>query len=350
MLELMGLTFTVILFCAVFGGVVGVLSMRGQLRTSSMVGVLQRTLENVEPATVEAAPDSDWYHALEADCLCAEYIALGAEPIGRYSIPDIDNILLQAFTHNNPPAYITVNDHPQYGCWSDFVMLPEAGGSLTITTVNTESSKSYRPVHHRIDRRPVSTHPLTLIGFARSRLLDESFIPALAGQFTSAFNSIMAECQRALENQDIDQSMLESMVKGSGIELSGDEAETINAERQIKRHDDTVRQCMRSYALSSGLTAQDWEQHRESLVVVYENQPLELLLETLFEQFDIPESLAEELAVLESEQASARQVASRFFVALPQESAVTRVATLSGPVLADIYQIEEVEDSLQKAA
>ena len=112
-----------------------------------------------------------------------------------------------------------------------------------------------------------------MLGFARSRLLDESFKPAGADQFIDVFNAIMADCQQALEDQDVDQSMLESLVKDSGIVLQGDEAETINADRQLRRHDDTLRQCMQSYASSSGLTAQDWEMQRESIIVVYENYP-----------------------------------------------------------------------------
>ncbi len=350
MLELMGLTFTVILFCAFLGGVFGVFWMRGQLHTTSVVGVLQRTLENVEAATIEASPDSEWYHAQEADLLCAEYESLGAESMGLYSIPDIDGICLQAFTHSDLPAYITVNDHPDYGCWSDIVMLPESGGSLTFTTVQSASTGHNRPAIHRIERCHQSSHPQTMLGFARSRLLDESFKPAGADQFIDVFNAIMADCQQALEDQDVDQSMLESLVKDSGIVLQGDEAETINADRQLRRHDDTLRQCMQSYASSSGLTAQDWEMQRESIIVVYENYPVSLLLETLFENFTVPESLEDELAALDLEQTSARSVASRFIAALPEEYSAVRVATLSDPVLADVYKKVDVEDSWQEAA
>ncbi len=350
MLELMGLTFTVILFCALLGGVFGVFWMRGQLHTTSVVGVLQRTLENVDAATIEASPDCEWYHAQEADLLCAEYLSLGAEPIGRYSIEDIDGICLQAFIHGDASAYITVNDHPQYGCWSDIVMLPEAGGSLTFTTVRSASNNTSRPLRHRIERCHESSHPQTLLGFARSRLLDESFQPVTAEHFVAIFNAIMADCQQALEDQDVDQSMLETLVKDSGIVLNGDEAETINAERQLKRHDDTLRQCMQNYALTSGLTAQDWESQRDSIVVVYENYPLSLLLETLFERFTIPESLEEELAALELEQSSARNIASRIIAALPSEYSATRVATLSEPVLADVYKVVDSQESWQEAA
>jgi len=241
MLELMGLAFMVILFCVFADGAFGTLWLRGQLQETSVLGVLQKSLENVVP-----------------------YRQLQAKEIGRYCIAEIDNICLHAFVMSDPPAYITVNDHPVYGCWTDIVMLPESGGSLTLTTVAAQDANPVRPDLHRIERMHVSTHPESLRGYARSCLLNENFQDVKADEFVEILNLI----------KDIDQSLLESMVEDSGIVLQGDEAETINADRQQKRHEDTMRQCMQNYASSSGLSAEEWELRRAEILVVYDRQPL----------------------------------------------------------------------------
>ena len=350
MLELMGLAFMVILFCVFAGGAFGAVWMRGQFQETSVLGVLQKSLENVEPAEVEKAPDAEWYHPMEAEYLCDEYRQLQTTEIGRYCIADIDNICLHGFVMSNPPAFITVNDHPTYGCWTDIVMLPENGGSLTLTTVASPDTNSVRPDLHRLERLHVSTHPESLRGYAKSCLLNENFLDAKAEEFVDILNLIMAECQNALVEQDIDQSLLESMVEDSGIVLQGDEAETINADRQVKRHEDTLRQCMQTYASNSGLSAEEWEMHREEILVVYDRQPLSILLETLFERFDVSEELEVTLSELAAEDVSARHIASQFIAALPNGDSINRVSTLTLPVQADVYQISSQDAIYDQAA
>ena len=350
MLELMGLAFMVILFCVFAGGAFGAVWLRGQLQETSVLGVLQKSLENVEPAKIEKAPDAEWFHPMDAEYLCDEYRQLQTKEIGRYCIADIDNICLHAFIMSNPPAFVTVNDHPVYGCWTDIVMLPESGGSLTLTTVAAQDTNPVRPDIHRLERVHVSTHPESLRGYARSCLLNESFQDVKAEEFVEILNLIMAECQLALVQQDVDQSLLESLVENSGIVLQGDEAETINADRQLKRHEDTMRQCMQSYASNSGMSAEEWELRRTEILVVYDRQPLPLLLEALFERFEVSEELEATLSELASEDAPARHIASQFIAALPNGANINRVSTLTLPVQADVYQIMSQDQIYDQAA
>ena len=180
--------------------------------------------------------------------------------------------------------------------------------------------------------------------------MNENFLDAKAEEFVDILNLIMAECQNALVEQDIDQSLLESMVEDSGIVLQGDEAETINADRQVKRHEDTLRQCMQTYASNSGLSAEQWEMHREEILVVYDRQPLSILLETLFERFDVSEELEVTLSELAAEDVSARHIASQFIAALPNGDSINRVSTLTLPVQADVYQISSQDAIYDQAA
>ena len=350
MLELMGLALVVILFCALTGGLFGVVWVRGRIQDASIVGALQETLDNVEAAELEASPDADWYHPMEADFLCREFSEMGASSIGRFCIPEIDNICLQGYIISDPPAYVTINDHPQYGCWTDMVMLPQTGGSLTLSTVAQSGTNSPRPAEHELEFLHVSTHPVSMRGYARAHTMSADFKEPDADEFTAIFNAIMVDCQEALAQQDINQAMLESLVRDSGIVLSGDEAHTINAERQVQRHEQTLKQVMQHYASDSGLSAEDWEQQRDALLVVYDSVPPTLLVEMLYERLDVPEELEGELASLEYEDAPARHLAGRFIALLPQAESINCVMTVSEPVLADIYRIPQLPLSNRKAA
>jgi len=324
--------------------------VRGRIQEASVVGALRETLDNVEAAVLKSSPEADWFHPMEADYLCREFSEMGASSIGRFCIPEIDNICLQGYILSDPPAYVAINDHPDYGCWTDIVMLPESGGSLTLSTVAQSGTSSARPAKHELEFLHVSTHPVSVLGYARARTMSAEFKEARADEFTSIFDAIMVDCQESLAEQDINQAMLESLVRGSGIALSGDEAHTINAERQLQRHEQTLKLVMQQYASNSGLSAEDWEQQRDQLLVVYDNMSGTLLVEMLYERLEVPEELEGELASLEYENAPARHLAKRFIALLPGTDSVNCVMTVSEPVLADIYKIPELASAHRKAA
>lgn len=350
MLELLGATFVVLIGCMIVGGLFGAVWMRGKVRDASVVGALRTSLSEVKPALIQEANDVDWHHPMEADLICNEFLDAALQPIGYYTIPEIDGIVMRAFIQAEPPVYVTVNDHPKYGCWTDVVMLPVAGGSVTLTNVAAGSVSIPRPPQHELEKLHVSTHPSSFLGYVRSRALDGEFLSVSAEPFMSIMNDIMAECQMALASQDINQDWLQSVAKDSGIVLSGDEAETINAERQTERHEDTVSQCLRGYAKQTGMSAEEWEDSRSKLLVVYENIPGWLLVEHLYDRLPVPEELEEALAGIEYNDKPPRVSARQFIAGLPDTGLVEHVATVSEPVLADIYRIADSHAQERKAA
>lgn len=350
MLELLGAAFLVIVVCMLIGGMAGVVWMRGQVREASVVGALRESLNDVRPATLDVAAPGEWHHVAEAELLCGEFLDSGLRPIGYYSIPEIDDIYLRAFLQENPPAYLCVNDHPKYGCWTDIVMLPKGGGSVTLTTVAAGSNSVPRPARHEIEKLHVSTHPKSMLGYVRSRLLDGEFKPVSAEAFLDVFNGIMKDCQNALADQDIEQSWLESVASETGLVLSGDEAETINAERQLERHEHITKQCLQRYAKDLGLSAEQWEEQRSELLVVYENIPDWLLVEQLYERLPVPEELEADLADIEHDGKPARVSARQFISMLPESDLVEHLATLTDPLVADIYKVPDIMEELRDAA
>ena len=164
------------------------------------------------------------------------------------------------------------------------------------------------------------------------------------------FNSIMDDCQNALNDQDIDQGWLENLASESGIVLSGDEAETINAERQLERHEQIVSQCLQSYVKDLGLSAEKWEEQRAQLLVVYENIPDWLLVEQLFERLPVPEALEHDLAEIEHDGKPARVSARQFISTLPEAESIEHIATIYEPQVADIYRVPDQFAELPDAA
>ncbi len=350
MLELLGATFVVLIGCMIVAGFYGVIWMRAKVRDESIVGALRDSLNEVKPALLQEAYDPDWHHPMEADLVCDEFLASGVQAIGYYTIPEIDGIVMRAFVQTEPPAYITVNDHPKYGCWTDVVMLPVSGGSVTLTNVAAGSVSIPRPPRHELEKLHVSTHPSSFLGYVRSRSLDGEFRAVSARRFVAVMNEIMAECQMALANRDIDQDWLQSVARDNGIVLSGDEADAINAERQLQRHEQTVSLCLRGYAKQTGMSAEEWEASRSQLLVVYENIPDWLLVEQLWDRLTVPEELEDELAGIEHDSKAPRVSARHFIEKLPDSDAVEHLATLSEPVLADIYRIATHHSGVSKAA
>ena len=195
MLELLGATFVVLIGCMIVGGLYGVVWMRAKVRDESVVGALRDSLSEVKPALLEEANDPDWHHPMEADLICKEFIDSALQPIGYYTIPEIDDIVMRAFIQPEPPVYVTVNDHPKYGCWTDVVMLPLKGGSVTLTNVAAGSVSIPRPPQHELEKLHVSTHPSSFLGYARSRALDGEFRAVSADRFPG-FGSVA--CRRHL--------------------------------------------------------------------------------------------------------------------------------------------------------
>lgn len=354
MLEILGAAFAVVLGCMIIGGLFGVVWVKDKVRDASVVGALRESLNEIRPAQLEKADDADegeWHHPLEAELICGEFLESGLQSIGYYTIPEIDDIVMQAFIQQQPPVYVTVNDHPKYGCWTDIVMLPETGGSITLTNVAAGSVSIPRPPQHELDKLHVSTHPTSMLGYVRSRALDGEFESVSADRFQRVINKIMSECQQALAHQDIDQEWLQNMARDSGITLSGDEADAINAERQVERHEYTVSQCLSGYAKSTGMSAEEWEASRAQLLVIYENMPDWLLIEQLYDRLPVPEDLEAELADIEHDDRAPRVSARRFIESLPDPDVAEHLVTVSEPVTADIYRVSSVQDTeFRKAA
>ena len=350
MLEILGAAFAVVLGCMIVGGLFGVVWVKDKVRDASVVDALRDSLNGIKPAQLEKADDCDWHHPLEAELICGEFLESGLQSIGFYTIPEIDDIVMQAFMQQQPPVYVTVNDHPKYGCWTDIVMLPRKGGSVTLTNVAAGSVSIPRPPQHELEKLHVSTHPVSMLGYVRSRALDGEFETVSADRFQRVFNNIMSECQLALAHQDIDQEWLQNVARDSGITLSGDEAEAINAERQVERHEYTVSQCLSRYAKSTGMSAQEWEQSRAQLLVIYENMPDWLLIEQLYDRLPVPQELEAELADIEKDDRTTRVCARRFIESLPDPDAAEHLVTLSEPVMADIYRVSSVQDTEYRKA
>ena len=136
MLETLGMAFLVLLGCAVASLAVGLIWLRLQINSSSLVSALEQTLKAVPTPGLSPTLDMQWYHDLEAEELSRLYVNRGARFCGEYKIYEIDNTCVRAFYLDSPPAFVTINDHPELGCWTDLIMQPEEGGTLTFTTVS----------------------------------------------------------------------------------------------------------------------------------------------------------------------------------------------------------------------
>lgn len=349
MLEILGVTFLLLLTCAGAAFAGGILWLRLKVQEASVVVALEESLAEVPIPALTPAPAMLWHHDKEAVSLCKEFQGNGAIAFADYHIKEIDDTCVRALTIDSPPAYVTINDHKELGVWADVILLPVEGGTITFSNVTESRENAPMPTGHELVQVPANAHPDSMIGYARSRLLNAEFKTPVTTEFENIFDQIMRAYHECIGSQDIDQAWLESIARESGVVLKGDEAESINAERQLVRNANIQESCLQAFAENSELSASQWEKMRGELLVIHDQISTTALVELLWENLEIPEALERDLIELEFVEATPRILASTFNSNLPEHYRMVRVATLSNPFVADIYRITEQSQQLKAA-
>lgn len=343
MLELMGATFLVIVAASTLAGAAAVMQARQRLRQDAIVAAIEETLADAPVPVIEAEQEFEWHHPEAANVLCQDLHSLGLRAFGTYCFAEASNARLQAYQLDTPSAYLVVTDHIDMGCWLDLVMFT-ATGSITYSSMPPGNNTAERPPEHELILVGADAHPGSVIGYARSRALNLNPETVEPSQFVERFNQVLAALRASLDLCHVDQSWLESIAEYSGVRLRGDEAESINAGRELQRHERIVGDCLKSYAASSGMSAVQWEQVRNELLVIYDELPKSVLVEVLYQSMDIPQGFEGDLLMLEDATASSRLATRQFINTLPADElangyALIREATINSPVCADIYRV-----------
>ncbi len=353
MLELLGAVFLLILGFGTLLSAITWIWLRARVKEALVINALESSLSGIELPVLRPVEEDQSYHPAEVACLSAEFFKIGAKRVDDYCLAELDNTHVSLLRFNIPPAFVAINDHPERGCWADLIMLPVNGGTLTYTTMSESLQGENRPPQHELIQVERSTHPASLLGYARSRALGGEFLATHNVDFVSIFNTMMREYHDHFTTSDVEQDWLESIASNSGVKLCGEEAESINSERRALRNQQVVDNCLQAYAECSGLTALQWEQIRNDLVVIHEGLTAESLVELLYDLLNLPQGYESELVKLEFEDAPVRYLANSFNAQLPDSHGMVRVATITSPVVADIYRLPDTAadiDLLNQAA
>jgi len=235
------------------------------------------------------------------------------EFIGDFTVPAAEDARVRGYLSSSPPGFVTVMDHPRAGCWSNFVLILDEAHAIEFVEQGIDGT--------------------TLLGFARSMAMTAEPLPVHSDEFEEWFNEVSMSCHHHTTTAAVNQAWLDDIARDADVELNGDEAQLLNGLRYF----DICKACLMSYAATSGMSALQWEQTRDQLVVVFDDVPSDKLLDSFQDSIEVPEQIAGQLADAVKSNLPGREIAQRCNNLLPEEMALVRLASIDSPVPADIY-------------
>lgn len=109
--------------------------------------IARQVLAN-QPDRIHLDPvaDEEWARAADRDRVSREFLDLGFRLAGGFAVRELPGVKLRLFANFAEALYAVVYEHPQAGCWFEFVARYQDGGSCTWTTT-PDTGLSQRPGH-----------------------------------------------------------------------------------------------------------------------------------------------------------------------------------------------------------
>jgi hypothetical protein len=269
--------------------------------------------------------------------LVDQAVRLGATSCGDYDVPAVGTRLC-AHRLEMPPVYVVIYDHDEVGPWTDVVLRLDEDRSFTASTVPEIARGAPRHPDDEIMYFAPGTAIGVLVQAATERTNENTTLPATPEAFKAFFEDAAEKSRKYIHTQAVSQEWLSSIAEDAGVELAGDEAAQINCAREAQQAMETERDCIRSLAESGNLTAAQWDDLRDNLVVVWDDMPGEYVPSVFYNHVDVPEELEPVIDALEERHDFVRARVAQLNSTLPEDKRLVLVGTVSSPVQADIYR------------
>lgn len=316
---------------------VGFLLLRWKLRklagefSANMDGFANFSI--TPPTRVRLRPSSpSHWEAIEVLEEVAELDRLGFDRISAYETSDIPGLIFLPFASRDNRTYAVVyHQAGGMGIWSDIYTRYQDGTSLTVTSAPRGAELEHRPgrekaylpgtpvgtlveVHQaKISDRPVKS--ATIEGFAND--FEQSYEEEMAWRFSKGYSDDEIRAVAALDG-------------GYSEDIMEQTREVMNT-RAAEQLTEVLR---RKYMAESGLTASEWEDQRDRIVIVHDKRTSEDVLDEVASFLDLGDELYE---VAEESEKPPREFMDWLNESQAPDCKFKKVRTLHEPVEADIW-------------
>jgi hypothetical protein len=281
--------------------------------------------------------DANEWDAFEVQENVAGLDRLGFERISAYESPDMPGLVFLPFASADQRSYALVYHQPGgLGVWCDINTRYQDGTSLTVTSAGRGGELEHRPGHekaylpgssteqlvevHRSKQSDKPARPATIEGFAND--FETAYEEAMAWRITKGYSDDEVRAVAALDGGSLSEDVLEQT------------RETLNSQAAAKLNE-FIR---RRYMEESGLTAVEWEDQRERLVIIHDRLTTEDVLEEVDSWLEVDE---EEFEALSESTESPRLLMDRLNESQPASMKFRKLRTLHEPVEADVWLAPE---------
>lgn len=285
------------------------------------------------PTRVRLKPSSpNHWEAKEVQEEVAELDRLGFDRISAYETSDIPGLVLLPFASQDNRTYAVVyHQAGGMGTWSDIYTRYEDGTSLTVTSAPRGAELEHRPgrekaylpgtpigklveVHHaKVSDRPIK--PATIEGFVYD--FEQAYQEEMAWRFGKGYSDDEIRAVAALDG-------------GYSDDILEQARDTMNA-HAAEQLTEILR---RRYVESSGLTAMDWEDQRDRILIVHDKRQSEDVLEEVACYLDLSDALYE---IAEQSDKPPREFMDWLNQEQSPEAKFKKLLTLREPVEADVW-------------
>jgi hypothetical protein len=262
---------------------------------------------------------------------------LGYDRISAYETPDMPGLKFMPFASRDQRAYALVYHQPGgLGVWCDIFTKYDDGTSLTVTSAGRGGELEHRPGNEKA-YLPGSS-PEQLHEVHRAKLQDKAVRPATIEGFAQDFERVYEEEMAWRASKGYSEAEIRAVAALDGEtyneEVFSSTKEALEAESRAK----LTEILRRKYLAETGLSAADWEEQRDRLVIVHDKLTSVDVTEEAACWFDLDEELYEKS---ESSELPPREQMDWLNQLQPEEIRFRKVATFQYPIGADVWLASE---------
>lgn len=288
------------------------------------------SLEN-QPSTIELtrliAPV--WNDAGKMEWESQALEEAGFTPAGTFQlVPESLGVRMNAFAHETDGIYGAVFEHEQAGIWTDLVIPFADGQRLTITNAPQGEGMESPPWGGKISDKSANTAALIQKAFAE--LHDRPRLPVSADDFPKNFRDEYArDTAWRLGRGGVTTLELDSMALEQG--WSDEERDFARAAHRLNDAAETHEAIIAAFLEQGTLSASEWEEVRESVMVFREDDDPEIVAEWIADDGLAPF----EDAMAHIEEHGIRETVRRY------NQTMRYLGSVTSPVLADLWVYPE---------
>ncbi|MGC4046966.1 MAG: hypothetical protein QM758_24490 [Armatimonas sp.] len=236
------------------------------------------TLQN-QPTTIELIRliSPVWNDAGKMERESRALESAGFVPAGAFQLePQSLGVRLNAFAHETDGIYGVVYEHEQAGIWTDLVVHFIDGQRLTVTNAPLGEGMESPPWGGKISDKSADT--AALIQKMQAELQERPRQPVFATEFSQSFTDAYARDMAWRQGRGgVTNSELESMA--TELEWTEEEREFAQAAHRLNEAADTHEAIINSFLEHGSLSAAEWEEVREQVMVFREDDDPEIVAE-----------------------------------------------------------------------